>query len=159
MKQKLLNIYLNDHLSGSVAGLELARRCRSNNQGTSLADALTDLIADIDADRSELELLMESLGAPKDRLKQAGGWAAEKVGRLKLNGQITGYSPLSRLVELEGLKLGVTGKLSLWQSLKRISNMDSRLATTDFDTLIKRAEAQIDVIEEHRQEAAARAFA
>lgn len=159
MQQKLLNIYLNDHLAGSIAGLELARRCRSNNQRTPLADFLTDLIADIDADRAELETLMESLGAPKDRLKQIGGWAAEKVGRLKLNGQLAGYSPLSRLVELEGLKMGVTGKLSLWQSLNRISNMDSRLATTDFDTLIKRAEAQIDAIEEHRREAAATAFA
>ncbi len=159
MQQKLLNIYLNDHLSGSIAGLELARRCRSSNQGTPLADFLTDLIADIDADRAELETLMETLDAPKDRLKQVGGWAAEKVGRLKLNGQLTGYSPLSRLIELEGLKMGVTGKLSLWQSLKRIANMDSRLATTDFDVLIKRAEAQIDAIEEHRQEAAARAFA
>ena len=46
--------------------------------------------------------------------KSAGAWTAEKFGRLKPNGQLTGYSPLSRLVELEGLKLGITGKLGLW---------------------------------------------
>ena len=35
--------------------------------------------------------------------KNAGAWALEKVGRLKLNGELTSYSPLSRVVELEGL--------------------------------------------------------
>ena len=37
------------------------------------------------------------------------GWVAEKAGRLKLNGSLLTYSPLSRLVELEGLSLGVEG--------------------------------------------------
>ncbi|MEA2532245.1 MAG: hypothetical protein QOJ93_56, partial [Actinomycetota bacterium] len=37
---KLLHIYLNDHLAGSAAGSELARRCRDNNRGTPLAEFL-----------------------------------------------------------------------------------------------------------------------
>ena len=159
MQQKLLNIYLNDHLAGAAAGLELARRCRSSNRGTALADFLTELIGEIDADRTELESIMDKVGARQDRLKLAAGWATEKVGRLKLNGQLTGYSPLSRLIELEGLKLGITGKKSLWASLQRIQNMDSRLATTDLDLLIKRADEQLEALEPHRSEAAATAFA
>ncbi len=158
MDEKLLRIYLNDHLAGSIAGLELARRCRSNNRGTPLAEFLTELIDDIDADKLELESLMESLGVPKDRLKQATAWAAEKVGRLKLNGQLTGYSDLSRLVELEGLCLGVEGKASLWRGLKRIAGQDPRLATTDLDRLLKRAEEQRERLEERRLEAAVRAL-
>ena len=43
-----------------------------------------------------------------DRLKVAGAWAGEKAGRLKLNGHLTGYSPQSRVIELEGLVVGVT---------------------------------------------------
>jgi hypothetical protein len=159
MQQKLLNIYLNDHLAGAAAGLEVARRCRSSNQGTALADFLTGLIAEIDADRTELESIMDKVGASQDRLKLAAAWTAEKAGRLKLNGQLTGYSPLSRLIELEGLKLGITGKKSLWESLKRIEDMDSRLATTDLDLLIKRADEQLEALEPHRLEAAATAFA
>ena len=159
MQQRLLNIYLNDHLAGAAAGLEVARRCRSSNRGTALADFLTGLIAEIDADRESLENLMSALDAPQDRMKLAGAWLAEKVGRLKLNGQITGYSPLSRLIELEGLKLGITGKKSLWESLKKIENMDARLATTDLDLLIKRADEQLEALEPHRLEAAAKAFA
>ena len=159
MQQKLLNIYLNDHLAGAAAGLEVARRCRSSNRGSALADFLTELIGEIDADRTELESIMDKVGTPQDRLKLAAGWAAEKLGRLKLNGQLTGYSPLSRLIELEGLKLGITGKKSLWESLKRIKDLDPRLATTDLDMLIKRADEQLEALEPHREEAAATAFA
>jgi hypothetical protein len=159
MQQRLLNIYLNDHLAGATAGLELARRCRASNRGSTLADFLTQLIAEIDADRTELQTIMSTLDTPQDRLKLAGAWVAEKVGRLKMNGQVTGYSPLSRLIELEGLKIGIAGKKSLWESLKRIENLDSRLATTDLDQLIKRADEQLEALEPHRLEAAATAFA
>jgi hypothetical protein len=158
MDQKLLGIYLNDHLAGAIAGLELARRCYASNSGTPLGDFLAELVQEIDADRMELEALMDQVGVTKDRLKQGAAWASEKVGRLKLNGRLTGYSPLSRLIELEGLTLGVEGKASLWKSLKRISDLDTRLATTDFDRLIKRAEEQLDGLEQQRQEAAVLAF-
>ncbi len=54
---------------------------------------------------------MEKLQVKRDHLKVLAGWVAEKLGRLKPNGQLLGYSPLSRLVELEALALGITGKL------------------------------------------------
>lgn len=158
MDDKLLRIYLTDHHAGSTAGLELARRCLGNNRGTEYESFLRDLTRDIQEDRSELEALMGTLGFPSDRLKRAAALLAERLGRLKLNGQLTGYSPLSRLVELEGLKLGVTGKLSLWQSLKQVADHDSRLAVTDFDKLITRAEEQIERIEEHRLRASSDAL-
>ena len=43
---------------------------------------------------------MDDLGVGS-RAKDGAAWVAEKLGRLKTNGQLTGYSPLSRLVELE----------------------------------------------------------
>ena len=46
----------------------------------------------------------------------------EKAGRLKMNGELFEYSPLSRLVEFEGLTLGVTGKLSLWKVLEQLTD-------------------------------------
>ncbi|MEA2517310.1 MAG: hypothetical protein QOG16_1148 [Actinomycetota bacterium] len=158
MDDKLLGIYLNDHLAGSTAGLELARRTAKNNVGTVYESFLRDLVQGIEEDKVELERIMESLGIANDKLKVAGAWMAEKAGRLKLNGQLTGYSPLSRLWELEGLKLGVTGKLSLWKSLKRVADHDSRLAITDFDKLIARAEEQIAGLEEQRLSAATEAL-
>lgn len=145
-----MRIYLNDHHAGSTAGIELARRCLNNNRENEYGSFLRDLVGAIEEDRAELKGLMDSLGFPGDRLKQAVAWGAERLGRFKLNGQLTGYSPLSRLVELEGLKMGVTGKLALWTSLKDVADHDPRLAVTDFDKLIARAEEQLAGIEEHR---------
>ena len=60
----------------------------------------------------------------------------------------SGYSPLSRLVELEGLRLGVEGKACLWRMLRELG--DPRLRSFDFDDLIARAERQRDDLERWR---------
>jgi hypothetical protein len=154
---KLLHIYLSDHRAGAHAGRELAKRCLSNNEGSVLGDWLArDLLPAIENDRRELESVMDAVGAPKMPWKQAAAWAVEKVGRLKLNGQVRGYSPLSRLLELEGLALGVEGKLSLWRSLQSLS--DARLRGHDFDELIASAGGQRAALEERRVTAAKEAF-
>ena len=76
------------------------------------------------------------------------------AGRLKLNGEIRGYSPLSRLVELEGLETGVAGKRALWQALSSVFHGDPRLAQFNLDGLIARAEEQLEGIGEQRVAAA-----
>ena len=91
--------------------------------------------------------------------KNALAWTGEKVGRLKLNGEIRTYSPLSRVVEFEGLTIGVTAKLSMWKNLKRLQESDARLAEFDFERLVARAEQQLGEIERRRVSAAAAAFA
>ena len=50
------------------------------------------------------------LGIAVDRFKVTGAWAAEKIGRLKLNGRLREYSPLSRFVELDFLAMGIWGQ-------------------------------------------------
>lgn len=147
----LLAIYLNDHLAGSTVGVELARRARGSNEGTGLGDFLVTLTAEIEEDRDTLQDVMEAVDAGRDRLKVTGAWAGEKLGRLKLNGSLIGYSPLSRVVEVEGLRLGVEGKACLWKMLRELA--DPRLSGFDFDALIVRAERQRDELELHRLEA------
>ncbi len=146
-----LAIYLNDHLAGSTAGVELARRARGSNEGSELGAFLTTLTAEIEEDRATLEEIMDAVGAGRDRLKVAAGWATEKAGRLKLNGRLLGYSPLSRVVELEGLSLGLEGKKALWRMLRSLD--DTRLAAFDFDALIARAERQREGVERRRLDA------
>ena len=123
-----LSTYLNDHLGGSAGGVELARRLCRNNKGTDYGPPLEDIAHQIEEDVASLRDVMARFDVEEDRIKQAGAWAAEKVGRLKLNGQLLGYSPLSRLVELEGLMLGVTGKLALWVVLNENYGQDPRLS-------------------------------
>lgn len=156
--EKRLRIYLNDHAAGSLTGYELAKRCLSNNEGTQLGDYLRKFVGELEEERADLSRLIESLGYPEDKVKQGMGWVAEKAGRLKLNGQIRGYSPLSRLYELEGLIIGVTGKRSLWRSVKEYAVTDPRVGVIDVDHLEQQAQAQLEELEKHRLEAAEKAF-
>jgi hypothetical protein len=114
------------------------------------------ICAEIEADRKILERMMERLGVHRRRVKAAAAWAAEKLGRLKLNGQLTGYSPLSRLVELEMLCIGIAGKEQLWRALGH--SRGESLGEFDFEQLAERAARQRDRIEELHLEAADRAL-
>ena len=153
-----LRIYLNDHLAGSVAALELARRSLSRNRSSPLGRYLRTFIAEAEADRRTLEEVMRRVGARPDPLKRAAAWSAEKVGRLKLNGRLLGYSDLSRLEELEGLCLGVEGKRALWRARAKVADGDRRLQGFDFERLARRAQGQRRALEEHRMRAAATAL-
>jgi len=159
MNEKYLRIYLQDHLAGSTAGLELARRTRGANEGTEYGPPLAKIADEIEADRRMLQGIMEDLGFGGDRLKIAGAWALEKAGRLKLNGELTSYSPLSRLVELEGLLTGITGKKGLWISLLEVAPHEPRLDADVLGRLRDRAEEQRTTVEELREKAAREAFA
>jgi hypothetical protein len=159
VNKKLLSIYLNDHLMGATVGVELARRAHGNNRGNEFDGSLAKLAQEIAEDRETLIELMDRLGIGRDRPKIAAGWVAEKAGRLKLNGSLRGYSPLSRMVELEGLSLGVEGKLAMWRVLKETVAEDGRPAGIDLDALIERAMAQRQVLEELRGRAARIALA
>ena len=135
-RPELLAIYMNDHLAGSTGGGELARRTRSSNEGTPFGEALALLCGEIEEDRASLESIMEDLGVGRSRTKPALGWLGEKLARLKPNGQLRGYSPLSRVIELEGLVLGITGKLRLWRLL---DDLVGERTTADLPALIARA--------------------
>jgi hypothetical protein len=139
-----LTIYVNDHLAGSAFGRDLARRILRQNRGNEFEAALEQLAGDIEEDQDELEDLIDRLDVPVDQLKLAGGWVAEKVGRLKPNGQLRGYSPLSRLIELEGLAGGVQAKLALWRALREIAADEPLLDADRLDQLVGRAESQLD---------------
>lgn len=154
----LLSIYLNDHLGGATAGRELARRSAASNRRSSYGPFLQDLADQIEQDRESLREIVRALGVRVDRLKIIGGWGAEKVGRLKLNGRLLGYSPLSRVIELEGLAVGVRGKLALWRSLQRLESEQPALASQDLSSLVARAEQQLEELEAHRLRAVDEAF-
>jgi hypothetical protein len=159
VETRLLGIYLNDHLAGATGGVELARRARGANRGTPFEDPLRRLAGEIEEDRGDLVDVMRRLGVARDPLKVAFAWAAEKGGRLKLNGRLTGYSPLSRVLELELLSLGVEGKLAMWRVLASVAGEDERLAGVDLAALVRRAESQRRLLERERRRAAELAFA
>jgi hypothetical protein len=154
----LLGIYLNDHLAGATAGAELASRVAGENRGRPGGEPLRGLAGEIAEDRAALLDLMATLKVPVRHYKVWLGWLGEKAGRLKPNGRILTRSPLSRVIGLEMMRLGIEGKASLWRALRARAETDARLDTTRLDELLDRARRQSDMVEKIRAWAAAEAF-
>jgi hypothetical protein len=155
---KYLATYLNDHLAGATGGLALARRAASENKDSELGAFLSELSEEIAADRETLKEIMGALGVGPDRMKIVAARTFELVGRLKPNAQLRGYSPLSPLVELEMLKLGIQGKLAMWRALAEVSGTPP-LDAERLDDLAARAERQVADVEARRLEVARAALA
>ncbi|MDT7570466.1 MAG: hypothetical protein QOE05_640, partial [Actinomycetota bacterium] len=137
---------------------ELFRRASGSTAGTATGDALKRLTAEVEEDRDALIGILRGLGFPLRQYKVIGGWAAEKVGRLKLNGRLLSRSPLSNVIELEGLRLGVVGKGSCWRLLRALADSEPRLDPASLDRLIERADRQAAELEELRIAAAREAL-
>ena len=156
--KELLGTYLNDHLAGAAAGVELAEKLAENYQGTPFGTAVAAVADEIKVDRETLQGLMERLGIGRSPTKQATGWVFEKVTRLRFNRRLTGSEDLTRLLETETLSLGIEGKAAMWQALKDIDGLDGELGRADFDRLIFRARQQREALEPYRLQAATGAF-
>jgi hypothetical protein len=155
---ELLAIYLNDHFSGATGGLELLRRAAQAQRDGKEGTALAELARQVEDDRESLAQVMTDLGVPVDRSKVALGWLAENAGRLKPNGHLFSRSPLSDVLEVESMLLGIQGKAACWRTLRALSDVDRRLFPEHLDILLERAERQILILEEMRFTAAARTF-
>jgi hypothetical protein len=145
MASRYLPIYLNDHLAGATLGVELARRALRQSPDDELLRWLVPQLAE---DRALLLQLLARRGVRPSVAKSGFAWLAEKAGRLKANGHLLSYSPLSRLLELEGLAAGVDAKLALWLALRETE------ADDELPTLIARAREQRDRLEPARLAAA-----
>ncbi|MCA1679456.1 MAG: hypothetical protein LC777_11135 [Actinobacteria bacterium] len=137
-----LAIYMNDQLALGVLWREIARRSARANHGSETGDALADVATAIAEDVKTFEQLMQRLDIPRQAAKPVLAMAGERLGRLKLNGHLKGYSPLSRFEELDFLVMGIDGKVVLWTNLRDHAGLGARLPDVDFDGLIERARAQ-----------------
>jgi len=128
---ELLRVYLQDHLATATGAVELAKRAYGSNRGSEFGPGLAVVQQQTTYDRAALLDLMRRLAVGPDRLKVGAAWTAEKAGRLKLNGRLCGYSPLSRVVELEGLRLLLVGQRQMWETIERVLADDPRLEGFD----------------------------
>ncbi|MFD6110999.1 hypothetical protein ACFWG0_12920 [Streptomyces yangpuensis] len=154
-----LAIYLNDHLTGANGGVEVLRRAADAHRGGALGTSLESLAEQVAQDRLSLRTLMADLDVPVMRTRAALGRLAEKVGRLKLNGRILSRSPLSDVLELEAMRMGVEGKAACWRSMRSLARTDPRIDTALIEELLQRAEQQIRALEAMRSACASQLFA
>ncbi len=147
-----LHTYLNDHLSGSSAALQLLDHLIDSATADDERSFFARLRADVDADRDTLERVLAESGGQASQLRTAGGALMEWIGRLKLTFDDLSHQQLSHLEALEMLALGLQGKRSLWRALA-VANPPG-LHGHDFASLERRAEDQHQHVEARRLEAA-----
>ncbi|MDQ6838795.1 MAG: hypothetical protein M3137_10810 [Actinomycetota bacterium] len=157
-KQEQLSTYLNDHHAGASGAIDLANKAAVNNEGTPLGTFWSELLKALEADMSSLHRIMDLLQVQPAALKQAAGKAGEKLSRLKLHEKVTGDADLSRLLELETLSAGITGKSDLWQALTELAKTDTRLAGVELARLGTRAKAQLKSVQQQHRKVAATLF-
>ena len=150
-----LHTYLNDHLAGSVAAIELLDDVIEHHSEDRFGKIFRDWRGDIQADQETLRNLIRKLGAEESAIRKAGAWVAEKFSRLKI-GDLDDSAGL--LQALEALALGITGKRLLWRSLAAITPNFAALQGTDFGEREKRAQDQFERVETVRLEMAREAF-
>jgi hypothetical protein len=150
-----LAIYLRDQLALGLVWRELAKRSARSNRGTPAGAALSTVADGISQDVDTFKGIMLRLNVRPNPVKLGLAVAAERVGRLKLNGRVLGYGPLSQFFELDVLTMGIQGKKQLWANLRDHAG----LSGVDFDELVRRAEEQRQALEPFRAEAGTKAFA
>lgn len=153
---ELLAVYLNDHLAGGTAGERLFARAARTQRGRPAGPALARLAEEVAEDRRTLRAVMRGLGMTERRPLLVAARLGELLARLKPNGRLLRRSPLSDLVELEALTLGVKGKEMGWQTLRALATADARLDPDRLLALAERARAQSDELERLRRESARR---
>jgi len=156
MSRDALPTYLNDHLAGSVAAVELLDRLIDQASAADVREPLVELRAEIAADQQTLEEILHRIGGHDSPVRSLVGWLAEKAGQLKLLFDDPERGKLGRLEALEILQLGIHGKRGLWSALRAVQPQIPKLHGIDLERLEKRAEAQHAQVETLRVESARR---
>ena len=155
---KQLAVYLNDHLAGSVAAIELLDHLIKTYEGQPLARFFADLRDDVSADQEVLRKLLKKFKAGESPIRKAGAWLVEKFSRVKMRASGEKVGELGLVQAFEVLVLGITGKQLLWRSLSATIGNSPLLKEIDLGQLEERAIEQIERVEAKRLEAAREAF-
>jgi hypothetical protein len=158
MSAEPLTLYLNDHLAGAVAGINLMESLADQKDGTALAGTLRTLAGEVREDQELVREILDRLNAHERRIAQAAAWVGEKVteGRFALAGRT--HPALAVFEALESIALGLQGKLALVRTLAALQPSDARLSGLPLAERAARTAAQHTVIEEERLAAAREAL-
>lgn len=157
MTKDPLHVYLNDHLAGATAGVELVRTAAEHHDGE-LGTFFTELADGIGADYNTLTSLIDQMNARASGAKEAFAKVGAEVSESKFSGASVDDPVFGTFLTLETLSIGVEGKLCMWKALKVVEDEYRELGSLDIDTLIERAQSQRDGIEGKRLQVASGAL-
>jgi hypothetical protein len=158
MTKNPLSTYLNDHLAGASAAVELLKDLIGQERRSSGDQELKQILAEVEEDRGVLLQVLEQAGGKESTVRKAAGWLAEKLGQAKLKLDDPGSGKLQEFEALEALALGIQGKVALWRALGAASPRIPALATTDYGALERRALNQFQKVDQIRLRTAAAAL-
>jgi len=145
-----LATYLRDHHAAGSAGARLAARLAENvSPELACSDELGRVADEVADDLGTLERFMRLEGIGRSKAKDTLAIMAGHLGAMKPNGKLLKRSPLSDLIELETLLVGINGKASLWTSLALRRPSDA----AELEDLRSRAQSQADVVSRCRNSA------
>jgi hypothetical protein len=144
-----LNIYLEDHRAGAVAGKRLAARVRNRNPEY---PELARIAAEVAEDCKTLDRVLKQLAVRGGWMKQLVAFAVQLVALLR---GAVGKSPAIQVLELETLISGVTAKGRLWVALEPFQ---VKLQGIDLNHLSSRASSQLATLELVHRTASRRAL-
>jgi hypothetical protein len=154
MAANALVIYLNDHLGGSRAGMQLVDNLVESTREPGARATLAAVRDEIAADREVLEEIINRLSGGASVVREIGGWLGEKATQLKLMMDDPAGGELRHFEALELLSLGIEGKSSLWRALSTVAASVPELQGVDFANLVRRAADQRARVENLRTNAA-----
>jgi hypothetical protein len=156
VQRQPLFVYINDHIAGSVAALELIDHLIETYAGQPLESFLIDLRRDVQADQEVLKQLLGNAEQEESFPRKLAAWVTERFARskIKLAGEQIGGLGLIQAFEI--LALGIRGKQLLWRALATSSWRS--LQDVDLARLEQRAIEQQERLEENRLAAARKAF-
>ena len=157
MAHEPLHVYLNDHLAGATAGVELAKQGAERHDGE-LGEFFAQLADEISADHNTLTSLMDQMDAHASGAKEVLAKAGSVLSEEKFSGESTDDPTFGTFLTLETLSIGVEGKLCMWKALKVVEGDVPELASANIDTLVERAQSQRDKLESKRLEIAGSAL-
>lgn len=148
MSREALLTYLNDHLAGSVAALELLDLLLSTGPAGE-REAYRSIRTEIEEDQRILQQIIERLGGKESRVRKAAAWLTEKLGRAKFQIDDPGDGEFRTLEALEAVCLGIQGKLALWRALQALGPLPET-GGLDLSGLQRRAQDQFERIDRLR---------
>ena len=155
--EKLLGLYLSDHLTGATAGLGRLERMAKDFTDTPVHAELATLAAEIRRERELLKDLIQELGIRQRPHRQAAAWLAEHAGRLKLNGRVLSRSPMTLVLESELMRAAILAKIGGWQTLEELAP-ELGLDPSRFAGLTADGRSQIAALDRVHEHARSNAF-
>ncbi len=158
MSHKHITTYLSDHLAGAVGAVELMQHLESVYADTDTARLIGEVRVDVEADVEQLQALAARLNVAESSSRKVAAWLGARMAELKLRVEDPSNGPLYLLEALEGLAMGIDGKLALWHGLRAAAADTPSLRGVDYDRLAQRAQEQRQRLEPARLDAAGALF-